>query len=103
MEAARVRAILPVSELLPMAGIRAGLLGVTTLKGQSVAVIDLCRKLGLPPASPGPQPKIVILELNSDDGRHMAGFIADRVSEVVTYRERDRHDGILKGKAARAA
>jgi chemotaxis signal transduction protein len=97
MEAARVRAILPPSELLSLAA-RTGLLGVTTLKGQTVAVLDLCSKLGLPQAGPSPRPKIVVLEVFAEGCPHLAGFVADRVSDVVTYRQRDLCNGVLKGK-----
>jgi chemotaxis signal transduction protein len=97
MDAARVRGILPPGELVPMPGARAGLLGVATLKGQTVAVLDLCHKLGLPRASPAPKPKVVILEITLDDRQCMAGFMADGVCDVVVYRDRDLHNGVLRG------
>ena len=97
MEAAQVRGILPLSELVPMPSARPGFLGVVTLNGQVVNVIDLSSKLRLPASPPGGQPKIVVLEVTSGDHRHMAGFLADRVSDVVVYPARDLHQGILRG------
>jgi chemotaxis signal transduction protein len=98
METARVRGILPLSELVPLPGVRAGVLGVASLQGQVVAVIDLCSKLGLLNVRPGPQPKIVVFEVISGGGQHMAGFVADRVSDVVVYRDRDLRSGALRGQ-----
>ena len=98
MEASRVRGILPLSELIPIPGVLTGLLGFTALRGEPVAVLDLCEKLGLHSSRPGSQPKIVILEVISEEGPHMAAFMADRISDVVVYRERNLHNGVLKGK-----
>ena len=104
LAADRVRGILPPSELVPWPGVRPDLLGVATLKGRTVAVIDLGRKLGLPPdARPGPKPKIVIVEVTggaqaSLDHPFLAGFMADRVCDVVVYRSRDLHKGMLRGE-----
>ncbi len=93
-----MRGILPLSELIPIPGVLTGLLGFTALKGEPVAVLDLGEKLGLHSARPGSQPKIVILEVISEEGPHMAAFLADRISDVVVYRERNLHNGVLKGK-----
>jgi chemotaxis signal transduction protein len=110
-----VRGILPPSELVAWPGVRPDLLGIATLKGQSVAVIDLGRKLGLPPdAKPGPRPKIVIVEVAAGAVEiaagaavaagaagprpFLAGFMADRVCDVVVYRSRDLHRGMLRGE-----
>ena len=98
MEAGRVRGLLPLSDLEPMPGVRPGLLGITSLKGQVVGVIDLRSKLRLPYASQGSQPKIVILELTAGARQHLAGFVADRISDVVVYRDRDLRSGALRGK-----
>lgn len=97
-EAGRVRGILPLSQLEPMPGVRPGLLGITSLNGQVVGVIDLRSKLRLPFASQGCQPKIVILELIVGTRQRLAGFVADRISDVVVYSERDLRSGALRGK-----
>ena len=73
MEAACVRGILPLTDLEPAAG-GGGLLGITSLKGQVVGVIDLRSRLHLPHASQGSQPKIVILELTGGTRQHLLGF-----------------------------
>jgi len=96
-EAANVRGILPLSDLVHMPRARPGFLGVVTLNGRVVNVIDLSSKLRLPASHPGSQPKIVVLEVTAGDRQHMAGFIADRVSDVVVYPARDLHNGVLRG------
>lgn len=98
MEAACIRGILPLTDLEPAAPGRAELLGITSLKGQIVGVIDLRTRLGLPHAGQGMQPKIVVLELTAGARQHLLGFVADRISDVVVYRDRDLRSGALRGK-----
>lgn len=98
MEAACVRGILPLSDLEPAAAGRSGFLGLTSLKGRMVGVIDLRSRLGLAHAGQGSQPKIVVLELTAGTRQHLLGFVADRISDVVVYRDRDLRNGALRGK-----
>ena len=98
MEAACIRGILPLTDLEPAAAGRSGLLGLTSLKGQMVGVIDLRSKLGLSHAAQGSAPKIVVLELTAGTRQHLLGFVADRISDVVVYRDRDLRSGALRGK-----
>lgn len=98
MEAARVRGILPLSELESMPDVRPGLLGITILKGQVIGVIDLRGKLQLPYTSQGSAPKVVILEATVGARLQLLAFVADRISDVVVYRDRDLRSGSLRGK-----
>lgn len=98
MEAACIRGILPLTDLEPTAAGPSGLLGITSLKGQVVGVIDLRSRLQLPHAGQGSQPKIVVLELTAGTRQHLLGFVADRISDVVIYRDRDLRSGALRGK-----
>lgn len=98
MEAACIRGILPLTDLEPVAAGRIGLLGLTSLKGQMVGVIDLRTRLGLPRTGQGSAPKIVVLELTAGTRQHLLGFVADRISDVVVYRDRDLRSGALRGK-----
>jgi len=98
MEANRIRGILPLDDLNPMIGGHSGLLGITSLKGQVVSVMDLRARLQLPHASQGSQPKIVVLELTIGSSQRLLGFVADRISDVVVYRDRDLRHGALRGK-----
>jgi len=98
MEAACIRGILPLTDLEPTAAGPSGLLGITSLKGQVVGVIDLRSRLQLPHAGQGSRPKIVILELTAGTRQHLLGFVADRISDLVVYRDRDLRSGALRGK-----
>jgi chemotaxis signal transduction protein len=59
-------------------------------------VVDLRGKLHLAPGVRGRDPVIVVVEVNTTVGLQLAGFIADRVSNVVTARERDYRRGKLR-------
>jgi len=98
MKAACIRGILPLTDLEPMPIGRTGLLGLTSLKGQIVGVIDLRSRLGLAHTGQGRAPKIVVLELAAGTRQHLLGFVADRISDVVVYRDRDLRSGALRGK-----
>ena len=98
MEAACIRGILPLTDLEPTAAGPSGWLGIISLKGQVVGVIDLRSRLQLPHAGQGSRPKIVILELTAGTRQHLLGFVADRISDVVIYRDRDLRSGALRGK-----
>ena len=98
MEAACIRGILPLTDLEPTAAGPSGLLGITSLKGQVVGVIDLRSRLQLPHAGQASRPKIVILELTAGTRQHLLGFVADRISDLVVYRDRDLRSGALRGK-----
>ena len=98
MEAGCIRGILPLTDLEPAAAGRSGFLGLTSLKGQIVGVIDLRTKLGLTHVGQGSAPKIVVLELTTGARQHLLGFVADRISDVVIYRDRDLRSGALRGK-----
>jgi chemotaxis signal transduction protein len=114
MAASCVRGILPAREMVPV-GTHSPILvrtfspgtfspamfspwtsGFASLRGRDFPVIDLRAKLGLPHATHGRQPYIVVVEVQTADGPRLAGFIADRVCELVQARERDFHLGKLR-------
>ena len=94
LDSERVRAILSIEDLRPLASTRPGVIGVVTLAGRSIVVVDLRARLNLPAANVGAQRQIVVVEAA---GGHLAGFVADRVSDVIRYRSRDLRNGILHG------
>jgi purine-binding chemotaxis protein CheW len=53
--------------------------GVIDLRGEVVPLVDVRRRLGLPPRSPGARPKMLIVNIA---GRSLA-LLVDSVSEVV--------------------
>ena len=94
LDAARVRAILPIEELIPVPSTRPGVVGMVNLTSGSAMVVDLGARLNLPAGAPGPQRRVVIVE--AAEGR-LAGFVVDRVSDVIRYRSRDLRNGVLHG------
>lgn len=113
MEASRVRAILPSQEFTPLsntiaetrpllgafgeaAWLEKWTCGFSALKGRAFPVIDLRAKLGIPYGSRGRQPCIVVVEVGTALGPQLAGFVADRISEIVQARERDFSRGKLR-------
>jgi chemotaxis signal transduction protein len=97
VEAEQVRGILPFGELVRVPRARPGLLGVVTFSGRVVNVVDLAAKLHLPRSRPGTQPKIVVLRVPQGQSESLAGFVADRVSDVVLYAARNLRNGVLHG------
>ena len=100
--AARVRGILPVRDLEPVAPspdlyrhFGEWICGFASLNGQDVAVVDLRGRLRLPHATHGRHPSIIVVEIDTPQGPRLTGFIADRVSEVFHARERDVSAGKL--------
>jgi purine-binding chemotaxis protein CheW len=100
IDASQVRALLPVHELRAAGDaceVNPGwLAGFATLQGRSFPVIDLKSKLGLVPGPHGRHPTIVIVEAATPEGPQFGGFIADRISDVITARESDYRGGKLR-------
>jgi purine-binding chemotaxis protein CheW len=113
MEASKLRAILPGTDLAPLhrslaeaAALlgpfgqtpltRQQICGFAVLQGRDVPVIDLRARLGLPDAPPRKRTSIVVVEVTGNRGPQLAGFVADGVSEVVHARGRDISRGKLR-------
>ena len=94
LDSSLVRAIIPVEEMTPITSTRPGVIGVVNVMGGAVVIVDLRARLHLSAASPGLQRKIVVVQTG---GGHLAGFIADRVADVIRYRSRDLRNGVLRG------
>ena len=92
MNADCVSGILPVHEMAALETPHQWICGFAALGGRDFPVIDLRAKLGIPHGSQGREPFIVVVETA---GR-LAGFIADRVSEVLELRPRDFRNGAVR-------
>jgi chemotaxis signal transduction protein len=105
METDRVRGILPVREMIALQRNAAldifsapdpWICGFAALRGRDFPVFDLRSKLGLRHGTHGRTPCIIVVELDGFYGPQLAGFVADRVSEIVEARERDLRGGKLR-------
>ena len=80
----RVREIVRVRPITPMPRVPAEVLGVISLRGEIVQVVDLRRRLGLEEAPPTRTTRIIIV--HGADGR-VAGLLVDAVREVLSVDE----------------
>jgi purine-binding chemotaxis protein CheW len=80
----RVREIVRVRPITPVPRLPTPLVGVISLRGQVLQVIDLRRRLGLPGGGGARHARIVVA--HDGDGR-VAGILVDAVDEVVTAAE----------------
>ncbi len=103
MDATRVRGIMPVHEVVGLETPHPWICGFAAMLGRDFPVVDLRGKLGISHGSHGRFPCVVVVEVASSRGHRFLGFIADRVSDVVTLRERDFRNGMVRttGRARR--
>jgi purine-binding chemotaxis protein CheW len=75
----RVREIIPPAPLTPVPEAPSYVPGVFRIRGDVVPVVDLCRRLGLPPGEPTRRGKFVVVKVA---GR-LLGLMVDEVCEVL--------------------
>ena len=80
----RVREIVRVGPVTPMPRVPAEVLGIISLRGEIVQVVDLRRRLGL--GESGHRRASRILIVHDGDGR-VAGLLVDRVAAVMLVNE----------------
>ena len=96
MEATRVRGIMPVHEVVALENPHPWVCGFAAMLGRDFPVVDLRGKLGIAHGSHGRFPCVIVVETMSSRGARFLGFIADRVSDVLTLRERDFRKGMVR-------
>jgi purine-binding chemotaxis protein CheW len=74
-----VKEVLKIRDLTPVPNAPDYVLGVMALRGTVLPVIDLCRRLGLPPGKQDEKSRIIVVSVNDED----AGIHVDRVTGVV--------------------
>jgi len=101
--AARLRGILPASNLQPVApsfrfpGIFGNWsCGFASMHGRDIPVVDLRGQLNLPHGTHGRHPCIIVVDIPTLEGTRQVGFIADRVANIIHARERDFIRGRLR-------
>lgn len=81
----RVNEIIRLHRITPLPNAADHLLGLVNLRGKTVPVFDLRRRLGLPVAEPTDASRIVVVEAQQD----RVGVLVDEVSEVLTVPTED--------------
>ncbi len=79
----QVQEVLRYSEIAPVPGAPAYVLGIINLRGNVVTVIDTRQRFGLAPAAVTDNTRIVIIEAD----RQVVGILVDSVAEVVYLRQ----------------
>ena len=84
----QVREVLRYSDIAPVPGAPAYVLGIINLRGNVVSVIDTRVRFGLPPAEVTDNTRIMIIESE----RQTVGILVDSVAEVVDLNTKDIDD-----------
>lgn len=79
----QVREVLPMTEIAPVPGAPACVMGIINLRGNVVTVVDTRMRFGLPNREPEESNRIVVIET---DGQ-VAGILVDGVAEVIYVRD----------------
>jgi purine-binding chemotaxis protein CheW len=79
----RIREIARVGAVTPVPRVPAAVLGVVSLRGEMLQLIDLRRRLGLPPAARSRGQRILVVTA----GESVAGLLVDAVTEVLRIAE----------------
>ncbi len=79
----QVQEVLRYSEIAPVPGAPAYVLGIINLRGNVVTVIDTRQRFGLPSADVTDNTRIVIIEAD----KQVVGILVDSVAEVVYLRQ----------------
>jgi purine-binding chemotaxis protein CheW len=80
----RVREIVRIRPITPVPRVSRDIRGIISLRGEIVEVVDLRRRLDLPPTEPVRSTRIIVV--NGEDGR-VAGILVDAVREVLSVSE----------------
>jgi purine-binding chemotaxis protein CheW len=75
----QVQEVLRITEIAPVPGAPAYVLGIINLRGNVVTVIDSRSRFGLPSADTDDNSRVIIVEVNGN----VVGMLVDSVAEVV--------------------
>jgi len=102
----RVREIVRLRALTPMPHVPAEVLGVLSLRGEIVQVIDARRRFGLPSAAPARASRVIVMAGELGD---VTGLLVDSVREVLRVEESELRaptntdGGLITGLAPRGS
>ena len=79
LDAAGIQEVIRLGPVTPVRHAPGEIVGIVNLRGKIVTILDLGLRLGFPPASPGREARVFIME----DRNEFVGLLVDRVDEVV--------------------
>ncbi len=85
VEVEHVREILDFADITRVPTAASCMLGVVNVRGTATPVIDLRLKFGLPPEKHTIDSRIMVMEMEFEDGVAAIGGLADSVHEVVDF------------------
>ncbi len=80
---AQVREVLDQEDITPLPLSPHALLGIVNVRESAVPVVDLRRRFGMPPSTPGRQARILVMEFVLGESTCVLGGLADAVQEVI--------------------
>lgn len=93
----RVKEVLKLVEITPVAGAPDFVLGVINLRGSVVTVVDARSRFGLPPYAPDGASRIILV----DKGDEVVGILVDRVGQVLNISPDDVETTPVQGRGER--
>jgi chemotaxis signal transduction protein len=93
IDAARIYAILPAEDLIPLESPFGLICGTAAVCGREVPIVDLRSKLNIPRASQGRTPCMIVVRTLTGGENEFVGFVADRISGLEAVRTRDLRNG----------
>ena len=95
IEARRVRQVTPAKDVLPLEQPLGCVRGVLVIRGRRVPVVDIRDRLGLPPSTSHPRNSVMLVGIGIS-GLSVVGIFADRVTDILEFRERDFRENTVQ-------
>src|SRR5437899_1120501 len=96
VEAARVRQVAPVRDLVPLEPTLPSVRGALLVRGRKIPVLDIRDRLGLEGRASHAGNSVILLDTGSVSGLAVVGIIADRLTDVLEFRDRDFRDRVIQ-------
>ncbi len=96
LEATRVRQVSPSRDILPYDHPLPILRGVLVVRGRRVPIVDIRDRLGIKPGPSRPNAAVLLIEVPGIPGLPMLGFLADKMTDVVDFGERDFRENVIQ-------
>jgi purine-binding chemotaxis protein CheW len=96
IEARRVRQVMPAKEVHPIEHPLPFVRGALIIKGRRVPVVDVRDRLGLRDRGSHPRSSVVLVDIPDVCGVPYLGIVADRMTDVLEFRDRDIRDNVVQ-------